>query len=151
MTTVDRFRALLRIPTISRSDESEVLWEKFDQFVGALPALYPLVHTMLTRELVAGHSMLYRWAGTSDGSPTVLMAHYDVVPATNERWEHPPFDADLVGEGDDQELWGRGTLDDKGALVSILEAVEASLERGVTPHNDIYLSFGHNEETSGSG
>jgi carboxypeptidase PM20D1 len=74
-----------------------------------------------------------------------------VVPATNERWEHQPFDADLVGEGDDQELWGRGTLDDKGALVSILEAVEASLERGVTPHNDIYLSFGHNEETSGSG
>jgi carboxypeptidase PM20D1 len=151
VTPVDRFRALLRIPTISRSDEGEVRWKKFDRFIETLPTLYPLVHTMLTRELVAGHSMLYRWAGSDAGSPTVLMAHYDVVPASHERWEHPPFDAELVGEGDDQVLWGRGTLDDKGALVSILEAVEASLERGVTPHNDIYLSFGHNEETSGTG
>jgi carboxypeptidase PM20D1 len=80
------------------------------------------------------------------------MAHYDVVAATNERWEHPPFGADLVETpSGDTEVWARGSLDDKGALVSILEAIEASLVRGFVPRRDIYLSFGHNEETTGSG
>jgi carboxypeptidase PM20D1 len=151
VTPVERFRALLRIPTISRVDETQTKWKQFDRFIALLPELYPLTHTMLTREIVDGHSLLYRWTGTSAGDPTVLMAHYDVVAASDDRWEHPPFDAELVGEGDEQELWSRGTLDDKGALVCILEAVEASLERGFTPAHDIYLSFGHNEETAGSG
>jgi carboxypeptidase PM20D1 len=151
VTPVERFRALLRIPTVSRVDESQTKWKQFDRFIALLPTLYPLTHTMLTREIVDGHSMLYRWTGLAEGEPTVLMAHYDVVAASDDRWEHPPFDAELVGDGAEQELWARGTLDDKGALVCILEAVEASLERGLTPARDIYLSFGHNEETAGSG
>ena len=48
-------------------------------------------------------------------------------------------------------LWSRGTLDDKGALVAILEAVEALVLDGYTPADDVYLSFGHDEETVGSG
>jgi carboxypeptidase PM20D1 len=130
---------------------ADTKWKHFDAFIAALPELYPLTHTMLNREIVAGHSMLYRWAGRGDGAPTVLLAHYDVVPATDERWDHPPFAAELVGEGADAVLWGRGTLDDKGAVASILEAVESSILRGYTPENDIYLSFGHDEETLGSG
>jgi carboxypeptidase PM20D1 len=151
VTPLERFRALLRIPTISRPDESEVAWEQFDRFVATLPELYPLVHGTLDRELVDGHAMLYRWAGDSSEAPAVLMAHYDVVPATDERWEHPPFAADITGEGDERVLWGRGTLDDKGTLASILEAVEACVAAGVRPRNDIYLCFGHDEETMGSG
>ena len=95
--------------------------------------------------------MLYRWAGREPGAPTVLMAHYDVVPATDEGWEHPPFAADLVGDGDERVLWGRGTLDDKGALVAILEAVDSLVGAGHLPRNDVYLSFGHDEETVGKG
>ncbi len=95
--------------------------------------------------------MLYRWAGREPGSPTVLMAHYDVVPATEEGWDHPPFGADLIGDDHDQVLWGRGTLDDKGALVAILEAVDALVGAGHLPQHDVYLSFGHDEETVGKG
>ena len=91
------------------------------------------------------------WRGRSSGAPTVLMAHYDVVPASDEGWVHPPFAATLVGEGAERQLWGRGTLDDKGALVSVLEAVERLVVTGFTPQNDVYLSFGHNEETAGDG
>jgi len=151
-TPLDRFRALLRIPTISRLDESEVDWSEFDRFVRTVEELYPAVHAHLTREIVAGHSLLYRWPGSSYADPALLMAHYDVVAATDERWDHPPFGADLVGEeSGNPEVWARGALDDKGALVSILEAVEASLVRGFSPARDIYLSFGHNEETTGTG
>ena len=148
---IGRFQRLLRIPTVSRTDESQTDWTQFDAFIAALPQLYPATHTALEREIVGGHSMLYRWAGREDGPPTVLMAHYDVVAATDEGWSHPPFSAEIVDDGDGEVIWGRGTLDDKGALVSVLEAVEARAAAGFRPRNDVYLSFGHNEETTGGG
>ncbi|MEY9854064.1 carboxypeptidase PM20D1 [Leifsonia sp. EB41] len=147
---VERFRTLLRLPTMSRLPVEETDWAAFDAFIAALPGLYPRLHAVLDCEQ-HGHSLLYRWRGTGDGAPTVLMAHYDVVPATDEGWEHPPFGAELTGAGDDRVLWSRGTLDDKGAFVAILEAVEALVAAGHTPAADVYLSFGHDEETVGSG
>jgi carboxypeptidase PM20D1 len=151
VTPVERFRALLRISTISHLEIEQVDWQQFERFVTLIQELYPGVPTSLEREIVAEHSLLYRWPGASSADPVLLLAHYDVVDATDDRWDHPPFAADLVGEGPEAELWGRGTLDDKGALVCILEAVEALLARGFSPANDIYLSFGHDEETVGSG
>src|SRR5690554_2552577 len=137
---------------MSRLDESETDWEQFELFIDTLPALYPLVHEHLERELVGGYSTLYRWPGVSDSNPSVLMAHYDVVPATDEGWKHPPFSGVEVEDADGHPvIWGRGTLDDKGSLVVTLEAVEALLAHGFTPASDIYLSFGHNEETAGDG
>ncbi len=150
-TALDRLRELVRIPTISRLDPEETEWRHFDDFLDRLPRLYPLLHDTLDREIVAGHSLLYRWHGRSPGDPSVLMAHYDVVSATDEGWLHPPFAAELVGEGDEQLVWGRGTLDDKGALTCVLEGVEAAIAAGVRPEHDVYLSFGHDEETAGSG
>lgn len=148
---VARFQTLLRIPTVSRSEPADTEWEQFDRFAAVLEQLYPLTHQRLQREVVAGHSLLYRWAGARSDEPTVLLAHYDVVPATDHGWRHPPFAAELSGTGDDRLLWGRGTLDNKGSLAAILEAVEASLAAGITPHHDIHLVFGHDEETHGTG
>jgi carboxypeptidase PM20D1 len=81
----------------------------------------------------------------------VLMAHYDVVPADEAGWQHAAFDAALVGEGAEQRIWGRGTLDDKGTLAAILEAVESALADGYIPASDLYLSFGADEEVMGTG
>ncbi len=148
---LDRFRELLRIPTVSHADESLVDWARFDEFIAAVQRLYPLVHESLEREIVAGHSLLYRWRGAETGDPLVLMAHYDVVPVVESEWRHPPFAAEIVGEGRDAELHARGAIDDKGSLVAILEAVEALLADGLTPRRDVWLSFGHNEETAGGG
>jgi carboxypeptidase PM20D1 len=148
---IERFQTLLRIPTISHTDESLTDWSQFDAFIQTVTELYPRVHAVLDREIVGGHTLLYRWKGAATAAPSVLMAHYDVVPATDEGWVHPPFAAQIIGEGEERVLWGRGTLDDKGALVCILEAVEAQLASGFAPQNDIYLSFGHNEETAGDG
>lgn len=151
---LERFRTLLRIPTMSRNAVAETDWAAFDEFTAALPTLYPLVHSALEREQHGdgGHALLYRWRGRDGAAePAVLLAHYDVVPATPEGWEHPPFGAELTGHGKQRLLWARGTLDDKGAVVAILEAVEALLADGFTPERDVYLSFGHDEETVGSG
>jgi carboxypeptidase PM20D1 len=148
---VGRFRELLRIPTVSHADESLIDGEQFDRFLEAVQRLYPLVHGALEREVVDGHSLLYRWPGAQSRDPLVLMAHLDVVPVVPSEWDHDPFAAEVVGEGEDAEIHARGAIDDKGALVAILEAVEGLVADGFAPARDVYLSFGHNEETAGGG
>lgn len=149
---VGRFRELLRIPTVSHADESEIDWAPFDGFGDALVRLYPRTHEVLSREVVDGHSLLYRWPGSAGAEePLVLMAHLDVVPVVAEEWEHDPFAAEVTGAGADAAIHARGAIDDKGSLVAILEAVEQLAAAGFTPTRDVYLSFGHNEETAGGG
>src|SRR6476620_8361523 len=95
---------------------------------------------------IPSHALLFRWPGTSAQRPVVLMAHIDVVPVDEDApWQHPAFEARIV----DGQLWGRGTLDDKGSLVGIAEAVERLLEKGFRPAQDVWLSFGSTEEVSG--
>lgn len=148
---VARFRELLQLPTVSHADETEIEWEPFDAFVAALPRLYPRTHERLEREIVDGHSLLYRWPGAAASDPLVLMAHYDVVPVVEEEWDRPPFAAEIVGDGADAAIHARGAIDDKGSLVAILEAVEQLAGSDFRPARDVYLSFGHNEETAGGG
>jgi carboxypeptidase PM20D1 len=158
---IERFQQLLRIPTVSRNDPSLVDAGAFTTFRQKLAELYPLVHARLELDPIetdgGAISLLYRWPGQGTGRPSVLMAHHDVVPADEPGWQHEPFEAAIVvvdGALDDDEqsrLWGRGTLDDKGSLVAILEALEARLATGFTPAADLYLFSGANEETAGSG
>ena len=149
--SISNFRRLVQIPTVVSLNEADTDWAPFELFIDTLAQLYPLIHATLERELVDSHSVLFRWAGSSTAQPSVLMAHYDVVPATEDGWAYPPFAATVTLSDDDPTVWGRGTLDDKAALTCILEAVEARLADDFVPANDIYLSFGHNEETSGTG
>ena len=148
---IKNLQELVRIPTVSRLDAEETDREPFDRFLETLARLYPVAHATLERDVIAGHSLLLKWPGRSSSNPAVLMAHFDVVAATDEGWEHPPFSADLTGDGAEQLIWGRGTLDDKGAVAAILEAIERQLTAGRTPFNDLYVSLGHDEETHGTG
>ncbi|MFS0794397.1 M20/M25/M40 family metallo-hydrolase [Microbacterium sp. 1P10AE] len=151
MTPVERFRELLAIPTVSHVDPVRTDTARFDEFRAALERLYPLVHAHLDREIVAGHSLLYRWAGRSRAEPLLLLAHQDVVDTAGQPWTRDPFAAAVEGEGENATLYARGAIDDKGALVAILEAVEAALADGVVPRADVWLAFGHDEETLGEG
>lgn len=150
---VERLRALIRVPTVSRMAPELADESAFVRFRALLAELYPLIHERLELEVVAGGTLLFHWAGQGTGAPNVLMAHYDVVPADEPGWTHDAFAAELVGEPGDpeQRVWGRGAIDDKGALAVILEAVEDGLAAGFQPASDLYLSFGHNEETAGDG
>lgn len=150
-TPVERLRELLRIPTVSHADESLTDWARFDDLRLALERLYPNVHRAVERDVVDGHSLLLRWPGRAEGAATVLMAHMDVVPVVPEDWRHPPFEAVVTGDGDDAEIHARGAIDDKGSLAAIMEAAEELAAAGFEPEHDVYLAFGHNEETAGGG
>ncbi|MCW2529409.1 MAG: acetylornithine deacetylase [Pseudonocardiales bacterium] len=148
---VAHYRQLVRIPTISRVDESTTDWAPFAKVIELLPRLFPVMHTTLSREIHAGYSMMYHWKGRRPGAVTVLMAHYDVVSATDDGWTHPPFDATLVGDDETGTIWGRGSIDDKASMAGILAAVERLSAEGFVPEHDIYLAFSHNEEVLGDG
>ncbi|WP_367924295.1 M20/M25/M40 family metallo-hydrolase [uncultured Ruthenibacterium sp.] len=138
---------LVKIPTVSNYDESKVDFSQFQKFREKLKQLYPKVHKLCNPVLCGNTGLLFHWKGASDLEPTVLMAHYDVVPVTEEAWEHPPF----CGQVFDGELWGRGTLDTKITLMGILEAAEHLIEQGFVPQNDIWFAFAGDEEVSGHG
>jgi len=111
---------------------------------------FPNVSRRLTREVVAGYSLLYTWTGSdSTLDPFLLMGHLDVVPVergTESRWTHPPFEGVVA----DSFVWGRGALDDKTSVIAILEAVEWLIGHGFEPRRTVYLAFGHDEELGGS-
>ena len=74
-----------------------------------------------------------------------VYAHMDVVPVDKLSWSVDPF-AGIIKDG---FVWGRGAIDDKQAVLGHLEAVEDLLASGVTPTRDLFIAFGHDEETSG--
>ncbi len=135
---------MIRCKTISNKDKSKVDEAEFEKFRSLLSELYPTVYEKSEKEDIAG-GLLFRIKGKSSNSPSVLMAHFDVVPVDEEKWDSDPFG----GEVKDGFLWGRGTLDTKCSLFGIMESAEALLDAGFVPENDIYLSFGCNEEVAG--
>jgi carboxypeptidase PM20D1 len=144
---VPKLQTLVRIPTVSHRDPAQVDTAAFDAFLAEHERLFPRLYDALELTRVGTHGLLLRWPGASDERPLVLMAHLDVVPVDEAApWQHPPFGAEIH----DGAVWGRGTLDDKGCLVAISEAVERLLEQGVTPAQDVWLSFGSDEEVSGT-
>jgi carboxypeptidase PM20D1 len=144
---VAKLQALVRIPTVSHRDPARTDTAVFDAFLEELARQFPLVHERLELTRVHTHALLFHWRGRAATRPVVLMAHLDVVPVDESApWQRPAFGAEIV----DGEIWGRGTLDDKGCLVGICEAVERLLADGFEPAQDVWLSFGCDEEVSGA-
>lgn len=140
----------IQLKTISNTDPAKVDPLPFEGLRNLLQVLYPQVDDHLTREVINGGGLLYTWQGTEpDLDPIALAAHQDVVPANeaaDSGWTHPPF----AGEIADGYVWGRGALDCKGSLISIMEAVNNLIRDGFAPRRTVYLLFGHDEECSGT-
>jgi carboxypeptidase PM20D1 len=146
---LEHLAAAVRIPTVSYEEREKIDTAALERMHRLLEDSYPLLHRDLTREVVAGHSLLFTWDGRDPAAaPILLMAHLDVVPVepgTEAGWPYPPFG----GETAEGYLWGRGAIDDKAALIGICEAVEALISEGFTPAATVYLVFGHDEEIGG--
>ena len=148
-TAAERLAGAVRFQTVSYETPSDASRAELLKLHAYLEHSFPKAHAALQREVVGGYSLLYTWPGRDrDAKPILLMAHQDVVPVapgTEDRWHAAPF----AGEIRDGFVWGRGTWDDKGNLMAILEAVELLAARGFEPQRTIYLAFGHDEENGG--
>jgi carboxypeptidase PM20D1 len=147
---VQRLSEAIQYRTITNQAATDPGKREFQSFHDFLAKSFPGVHERLQKETMGGHSLLYSWKGKDNAlKPILLMAHMDVVPvdpATESSWRHPPFSGQMA-EG---YIWGRGTMDDKGSVLAILEAAENLLASGFEPKRTIYLAFGHDEESGGN-
>ncbi len=133
----------IKIPTISYQDSKRINKRAFNDFKAHLKERYPLINEQATY-LEIGSGVLYHIKGEKQDEPTVLMAHFDVVPVEGN-WTFEPFS----GEIDDSFIYGRGTLDTKSSLNAVMEGVEYSLSNGKIFKNDLYISFSGDEEING--
>ncbi len=145
--SVEHLSEAITYPTISEAIDSPVDTAAFKGFHKFLMEAYPLIHRDLKKEVFSSFSLLYTWEGSDSRlKPVVLTAHLDVVPTGElSSWSEPPFS----GKNDGTFIWGRGTLDDKSSMISIMEAVEKLLSENYKPERTIYLAFGHDEEIGG--
>jgi carboxypeptidase PM20D1 len=147
-SSVSNLSRAISFKTVSNADYTLTDTSEFAAFHSFLDSTYPFIFKNLGKEVHHNFALLYFWKGSNSMlKPLVLLAHQDVVPVVGENWENDPFS----GKNDGTYIWGRGTLDDKGSLISILEAVEKLLEEGFSPERDIYLAFGDDEEINGTG
>lgn len=160
-TAADHLASALSYRTVSHDGKAltNTTDTEFLNFQTFLEHSYPAAHSAMDKTLINQYSLLYHWQGSDpQKKPILLLAHYDVVPATlpasadetaakteTSPWQHPPF----AGEISEGYIWGRGALDDKASLIAIMETIDALVREGYQPKRSIYLAFGHDEEIGG--
>jgi len=141
---LEGLKAFLRIPSISTLSEHKSDIRRAAEF-----ARQDLQNAGLEAELIegTGNPLVYaEWLG-APGKPTILFyGHYDVQPPDplNE-WKSDPFEPEVRG----QDIFARGSADDKGQVYIQIKAVEGYLKTtGKLPVNVKFLLEGE-EETGG--
>ena len=140
---IENLSEKIKIPTISNLDSKKIDHHAFTAFKEHLKTHYPLINEQSTYQEI-GTGVMFHIKGLSNEEPTVLMAHFDVVPVDG-KWTFEPFGGDV----DESYVYGRGTLDTKNSLNAIMEAVEYSLAQGKIFKNDLYICFSGEEEIYG--
>ncbi len=146
---VDRLFDLLRIESISTDPAyAPKCKQAADWLVKDLKSIGFKARSIKT----PGHPMVIAHHHKVKGAPTVLFyGHYDVQPVDPlNLWDNPPFEPKIVtGKGGRKQMVGRGTSDDKGQLMTFVEACRTwKAETGNLPINVTILFEG--EEESGS-
>ena len=149
--SLERLFSLLRIKSISADPHytqdcrDAAVWCARTLSEVGIPAT---VRDTIGHPMVVGH---YRGAG--EGAPHVLFyGHYDVQPVDPiGLWERDPFDPAIVQVNGEKRIVGRGAEDDKGQLMTFVEAVRAwHAETGGLPVNVTVLLEGEEESASPS-
>ncbi|MFO1114758.1 MAG: M20/M25/M40 family metallo-hydrolase [Beijerinckiaceae bacterium] len=99
----------------------------------------------------SGHPMVVAQAKASrrDAPHLLFYGHYDVQPVDPlDLWESDPFGAKIVDAKTGKQIYGRGAADDKGQLMTFVEACRAFRDTGGLPCDVTILLEG--EEETGS-
>ncbi|WCE67895.1 M20/M25/M40 family metallo-hydrolase [Sulfitobacter faviae] len=142
----DRLLDLLRIPSISTDPAYKA---DCDRAADWLVADLKSIGVEAEKRATPGHPMVVGHVG--EGKPHLLFyGHYDVQPVDPlNLWDRDPFDSAVEETDKGRVIRGRGAADDKGQLMTIIEALRAWKEvKGDWPCRITFFLEG--EEESGS-
>ena len=144
---LDRLCAFLRIPSISTDPEHRGDVRRAAEWLCA--ELAGLGFAAAVRD-TPGHPMVVAHSPKGARRPVLFYGHYDVQPVDPlELWDRPPFDPEIQDTPQGRVIRARGAADDKGQLMTFVEAVRAwKAIHGALP-SDLILLF-EGEEESGS-
>lgn len=144
--STERLLELLRIPSISTDPAfKEHCQTAADWLVDDLASLGVAVEKRET----PGHPMVVGHVD-GDGPHLLFYGHYDVQPVDPlDLWDRDPFDPEIQDTAKGKVIRGRGSSDDKGQLMTFVEACRAwKAEHGTLPCQITFFFEG--EEESGS-
>ncbi len=138
--TVTTFQELVRIPSIT-GEENEV---------GAYVADF-CRNMGLDVEIVEAEAgrpnIIATWDSGDPGTSLLFNDHLDIVPpGPLEYWSHPPFAAEI----DDGRVYGRGTIDTKSGLTTLLMATKAARDLALPIRGKLTMIFSCDEEVGGA-
>ncbi len=142
----DRLLELLRIQSISTDPAyKEACQDAADWLVRDLQS----IGVTAEKRPTPGHPMVVGHVD-GDGPHVLFYGHYDVQPVDPlDLWESPPFEPALEETDKGTVIRGRGSSDDKGQLMTFVEACRAwKAEHGTLPCKITFFFEG--EEESGS-
>ncbi|MAE70340.1 MAG: hypothetical protein CME06_07715 [Gemmatimonadetes bacterium] len=138
--TEELLRDLVRIPTVAGDAPSRA---RFGDRIERAATDLGLTFERIDED----HAFVISMPGPSLVPDFWILAHGDVVPADESAWPVPPFEAAVRGD----TLFGRGTLDDKGAVAAALYAIAAVRESNARLIRKPLLVVGMAEETDWRG
>ncbi len=170
-SAVQRLSGGLKIPTVSSGEPGEFNYSTFDIIKEYLKTSYPLVYQNTEFVEVNTYGLVFRLKGSNSSlDPILFLSHTDVVPPGDaevkdksenifspddkslpavskvaEDWDFGPFSG-AVANG---RIYGRGAIDMKGMLFSLMESLNNLIKNKNVPQRDIYLAFGFDEEVGG--
>lgn len=145
---LDRLFDLVRIPSVSTDPAHSTDCQRAAEWLAADLAGFGADASVRQTN---GHPMVVAHMPRVSGPHVLFYGHYDVQPADPiDLWNSDPFEPVLRPQPDGEtHIVGRGASDDKGALMTFVEACRAYVEiRGALPLNVSFLFEG--EEESGS-
>ncbi|MGB7242286.1 MAG: M20/M25/M40 family metallo-hydrolase [Sulfitobacter sp.] len=142
----ERLLDLLRIPSISTDP---AYTEDCDRAADWLVADLNSIGIATTKRETPGHPMVVGHLD-GDGPHLLFYGHYDVQPVDPlELWDRDPFDPEIQETAKGPVIRGRGSSDDKGQLMTFIEACRAwKAVHGTLPCKLTFFLEG--EEESGS-
>ncbi|MBI3786889.1 MAG: dipeptidase, partial [Ignavibacteriales bacterium] len=139
---LSELKNFIAIPSVSSQSEHNADMQRCAEWVANQMKTIGMQNAQIMP--TPGHPVVYsEWLG-APGKPTVLFyGHYDVQPVDPlNLWTSPPFEATIRGD----QMFARGTADDKGQIFIHFKAVEACMKNnGKLPINIKMLIEGEEE------
>ncbi|GAA4159067.1 M20 family peptidase [Chryseobacterium ginsenosidimutans] len=170
-SAIQRLSGGLKIPTVSSGELGKFDYSTFDTIKEYLKVSYPLIYENAEFTEVNKYGLVFRLKGSNPSlDPILFLSHTDVVPPGDaevkdksenifrpddkplppvskiaDDWDFGPFSG-AVANG---RIYGRGAIDMKGMLFSLMESMNNIIKNKHIPQRDIYLAFGFDEEVGG--